>query len=156
MSTLLLPRGLGWDQLPGDQALGEKLRAMFGDGVRLEVTKQQLAGQTLYACWVLAMAEDEQHLLVAHPMQEGPAELEWWQRDHTLIGWAVRPSMGDAVDRAIYCARRGQLERYRLTVWRDRLRARMLIFERSTRHPELNYQPRGRQLTRQLFQELTQ
>jgi hypothetical protein len=154
MSLLVLPRGLGWDQLPEDQVLGSSLRRMFGDGTRLEGCRQQVGLQMVHVFWLVKMDDGERVKLVPHPLEDGPASLEWWQRDHTLLGWGIAIHMGDAADRAISCARRGQLARQSLTVWRDRLRSRFLVYERSRRDPASNYRPVGRLLTRELWLEL--
>lgn len=134
--------------------ISQKLKGLYGSRGRCERTKEfRPIGYWLHVVFILAM-DAERPVLVPHPMQDGPAQLEWWQSGHTLTGFGSSMLQGEAVDRAFACARRGDLAQHGLTVWRDRLTSRVLVFERSPRDPDENYKPTGRLLTRESFAAL--
>jgi hypothetical protein len=81
------------------------------------------------------------------------AELEWWQKDHRLLGFGLARTTGEAVAQAIACADRGTVERLGLEVWFDRGPRRFRFFARSRRDSR-TYRPSGRELTAEQFRIL--
>jgi hypothetical protein len=115
----------------------------------------------LYTTFIYIKRESDP-VIIDHPLRDDvnqKAELEWWQQDHKLAGFGWAFTKGEAVDQALACARRGNLEAAGITAWLNRSTRQLEIYERSPREQPRGedgldnistwYRPTGRQLTRE-------
>jgi hypothetical protein len=81
------------------------------------------------------------------------AELEWWQKDHHLLGFGLAKNGAEAVEEALACADRGRVARLDLEIWFDRGPRRFRFFRRS-RRDDASYKPLGAELGAEEFRAL--
>jgi hypothetical protein len=95
MPTILLNRGS--DQFPSYEAVGKVLRRLYGERGRMEIFAERGMFGSIYMAFVVATIEGGP-VIVDHPIDEGKAQLEWWQQDHVLCGFGRSRKLGQAVD----------------------------------------------------------
>jgi hypothetical protein len=106
------------------------LMARFFHGVNVRMERIALANGTMIA------------LLVADPSDGGPIrsaddgsriELRWWERDNTLLGLGEGTTAIECWQRALHCARTGEIAAAGLTVWFDEIRREFKILHKGSR-----------------------
>lgn len=139
------------DQLPSYETIGVTLRRLYGERGRCEIVAEKTPFGPIFMAFVVATVASGP-IVIDHPIDDGKAQLEWWQQDHVLCGFGRSRNEGEAIDQALAAARRGQLERLEITLWLDRVRARYQAFRRSPRGDA--YRPTGAPITREAFAAL--
>jgi hypothetical protein len=127
------------DRVQTYDEIGQELKRRYGVTARLELVMRGGLIAPIFAAFVIVLKEEAE--IVQHLLKDELAQLEWWQSDHVLVGFGSGAEAQDAVDRAMACARRGQLERCQVTLWKDRMAGKFFAFVRSPRGR--NYQPTG-------------
>jgi hypothetical protein len=95
----------------------------------------------LYLVMTIGMI-DGSPIIVPHHLSGRPAELEWWQQDHVILGMSVHTDEKYATDAALTMAEIGDTSRLDLTAWLDRVTPRLLFFKRGPR--DSRYRPKTR------------
>ena len=139
------------------EEIGAELRRKWGRGGAAPgvfiVRPGAMPGRRMAFLVVFPPAEQFRDGITENQLSGEPAQLEWWQKDHRLLGFGLAAGAAQAVDQAISCANRGTVERLGLEVWFDRGPRRFRFFRRSRRNPE-TYRPTGTELPADEFRVL--
>ena len=149
MSDLVLQLNRTRDRPPTPQEVAEDIRRLrYSNGGALAGAFNRDLG--LWICFVVAFC-DQDDAYAANRFSGKQAEREFWQRDHVLTGIAFSELEPDSHWEALACAKRQQLERYRICTWFDRGTLPKLIphyefFLRAPRDP-FTFRPQGPEIT---------
>jgi hypothetical protein len=139
------------------EEIGAELRAKWGrngaaPGVFI-VRPGAMPGRRMAFLIVFPPGEQYHDGITENALTGETAQLEWWQKDHRLLGFGLAATASEAAEQAMACADRGMVERLGLEVWFDRGPRRYRFFKRSRRNPE-TYCPTGGELTAEQFRVL--
>jgi hypothetical protein len=124
------------------EELGEEMQRKWAGHARLEIIKPGgMPGKVMALLVVMPTDSD----ITSHHLTGEIAQLEWWQLNNHLLGFAIADSAAEAGERAVAAADRGNLARLDLTVWFERGTRRFRFFRRSWRGD--GYMPTGREAT---------
>jgi hypothetical protein len=149
MSDLVLQLNRTRDRPPTPSEVAEDIRRLgYSNGGALSGAFNRDLG--LWICFVVAFT-DRDDSFAPNIFSGKKSALEFWQRDHVLTGIAFSELEPDSHWEALACAKRQDLERFRLCVWFDRGTLPKLVphykfFRRAPRDAE-TYRPQGPEIT---------